>query len=352
MCVWFFFSSRRRHTRWTGDWSSDVCSSDLAACWSGTYDGDRGGNGRPGAESMTYPTREHEDLLRRALRAAGDSVEPAGDGLERIRARLTRPRPAFAAWMMSGAEPAALRVRPVLSWLRLRIGLALGRIGPALAWLRLRIGLALGRIGPALAWLRARFRAGDGTVKAGPGWLRPVAAIAAFVVIIGSGAFAISALRHSITQTGVEIGLGQSTATTGGTKGPGGVNGNGHKIVPPNQLWLPLHTGSTPAPIRPSPNAQASPGPSCTPTVAPTTTPSPSSTPTPSPSVTPTPTPTPTGTGSPSPSPSDSISPTSGASTAPSALVEAAVLATPAPATAGPTMSTSSPPPPTSTRPC
>src|SRR6267154_1699729 len=26
----FFLSSRRRHTRWTGDWSSDVCSSDLA----------------------------------------------------------------------------------------------------------------------------------------------------------------------------------------------------------------------------------------------------------------------------------------------------------------------------------
>src|SRR4051794_41522293 len=28
-CAFFFFSSRRRHTRWTGDWSSDVCSSDL-----------------------------------------------------------------------------------------------------------------------------------------------------------------------------------------------------------------------------------------------------------------------------------------------------------------------------------
>src|SRR5438876_10705116 len=27
----FFFSSRRRHTRWTGDWSSDVCSSDLVS---------------------------------------------------------------------------------------------------------------------------------------------------------------------------------------------------------------------------------------------------------------------------------------------------------------------------------
>src|SRR2546421_8032353 len=29
--VFFFFSSRRRHTRSDRDWSSDVCSSDLAA---------------------------------------------------------------------------------------------------------------------------------------------------------------------------------------------------------------------------------------------------------------------------------------------------------------------------------
>src|SRR6266487_1158814 len=28
-----FFSSRRRHTIWTGDWSSDVCSSDLPPSW-------------------------------------------------------------------------------------------------------------------------------------------------------------------------------------------------------------------------------------------------------------------------------------------------------------------------------
>src|SRR6266481_1318368 len=29
--ILFFFSSRRRHTRWNCDWSSDVCSSDLGA---------------------------------------------------------------------------------------------------------------------------------------------------------------------------------------------------------------------------------------------------------------------------------------------------------------------------------
>src|SRR5436189_6205832 len=36
----FFFSSRRRHTRYIGDWSSDVCSSDLwrKCCpWRGAF---------------------------------------------------------------------------------------------------------------------------------------------------------------------------------------------------------------------------------------------------------------------------------------------------------------------------
>src|SRR5438876_4488635 len=48
----FFFSSRRRHTRWTGDWSSDVCSSDLG----GT------GPGR-GRYLRSYPERsEFTDL--------------------------------------------------------------------------------------------------------------------------------------------------------------------------------------------------------------------------------------------------------------------------------------------------
>src|SRR3712207_6848026 len=36
-CV-FFFSSRRRHTRYWRDWSSDVCSSDLRLFSELTYD--------------------------------------------------------------------------------------------------------------------------------------------------------------------------------------------------------------------------------------------------------------------------------------------------------------------------
>src|SRR6266480_6443338 len=35
--LFFFFSSRRRHTRLTCDWSSDVCSSDLVAPGGGPF---------------------------------------------------------------------------------------------------------------------------------------------------------------------------------------------------------------------------------------------------------------------------------------------------------------------------
>src|SRR3989442_11600821 len=37
--MFFFFSSRRRHTRCGRDWSSDVCSSDLKAPFGTTRDG-------------------------------------------------------------------------------------------------------------------------------------------------------------------------------------------------------------------------------------------------------------------------------------------------------------------------
>src|SRR2546426_6917336 len=36
LLLFFFFSSRRRHTRLQGDWSSDVCSSDLPPYFSTT----------------------------------------------------------------------------------------------------------------------------------------------------------------------------------------------------------------------------------------------------------------------------------------------------------------------------
>src|SRR6266480_5645293 len=42
---WFFFSSRRRHTRLTCDWSLDVCSSDLEVSRLATASPSIGGHG-------------------------------------------------------------------------------------------------------------------------------------------------------------------------------------------------------------------------------------------------------------------------------------------------------------------
>src|SRR2546429_1551751 len=48
MLFLFFFSSRRRHTRCSRDWSSDVCSSDLAAGGGERAQGARSGALPPG----------------------------------------------------------------------------------------------------------------------------------------------------------------------------------------------------------------------------------------------------------------------------------------------------------------
>src|SRR5215475_3623657 len=64
----------------------------------------------------------YEELLRRALHSAADSVEPAGDGLERIRAGLTTPHSLPVAWVMAGYSEVARRAQGLLSamtWRRL-----------------------------------------------------------------------------------------------------------------------------------------------------------------------------------------------------------------------------------------
>src|SRR5437762_3715231 len=52
----FFFSSRRRHTRYIGDWSSDVCSSDLRQPGAGAQTSRY--TQRPPSTSSTLPVRK------------------------------------------------------------------------------------------------------------------------------------------------------------------------------------------------------------------------------------------------------------------------------------------------------
>src|SRR6267154_1616522 len=97
----FFFSSRRRHTRWTGDWSSDVCSSDLSpptnswGPWTRNSDGActdraRGRTSRIGLHAEAFTADGKKDDL-----APGSSRgrKPRGTC---DRGRLRRPREPLA----------------------------------------------------------------------------------------------------------------------------------------------------------------------------------------------------------------------------------------------------------------
>src|SRR5207247_7222290 len=74
--LWFFFSSRRRHTRSTRDWSSDVCSSDLATRPKGIR---RGPNGLPGIRDVEHECvhagfgDRHPSIAKLELDASGES---------------------------------------------------------------------------------------------------------------------------------------------------------------------------------------------------------------------------------------------------------------------------------------
>src|SRR5207248_6637441 len=74
----FFFSSRRRHTRSYGDWSSDVCSSDLAGSGGdGRSDEVRGGGGTARVPRGTHPAEDVRDGQQPA-RGIGWKVERGG----------------------------------------------------------------------------------------------------------------------------------------------------------------------------------------------------------------------------------------------------------------------------------
>src|SRR3712207_8807323 len=79
----FFFSSRRRHTRYWRDWSSDVCSSDLLA--------------RDDATEELRRQRVHEGLdareaAERVVGAGGGEVVEPADQVDRVGAAVLDDR--------------------------------------------------------------------------------------------------------------------------------------------------------------------------------------------------------------------------------------------------------------------
>src|SRR5215211_1163066 len=132
----FFFSSRRRHTRSLCDWSSDVCSSDLAG-----HRGDPAGRllrargplpARP-LRGGDLPVVRRPRRPRRPMRHLRPHPRPGRAGRAPLPA-LRRPgHPPAAAPAVPPARPAAAGGGPLPGRPRGRLAAVRGRRGPRLA---------------------------------------------------------------------------------------------------------------------------------------------------------------------------------------------------------------------------
>src|SRR5207247_5101145 len=91
--IFFFFSSRRRHTRSTRDWSSDVCSSDLLA-WRVPA---------AHAAALARPRRTAAAALRLPGRPSGDSTLVRVPAVRARRSEERRVGKEWRSWMLAYA---------------------------------------------------------------------------------------------------------------------------------------------------------------------------------------------------------------------------------------------------------
>jgi hypothetical protein len=269
---------------------------------------------------MTSPDRDLEDLLRRALHAAVDSIEPASDGLDRIRGRAAAPR-----WW----RQAQLLLTECLDLIRLagvRLESAAVRAGTPAGQARRRAGASRPAAVPVLAarragaWAATAFallrklaagqRAGEGNGEQRPAerfrpvaWLRPALVVAGTVFIVVAGVYGVSQLKQTVTTIGLL--RGDSPSSSPGAPTPQASGNAPVGSASPSKAAPSSHSA-------PHQRAHATPQPTCSKRTG--SGPSTPATPVTSPPVTPTVSPTPSVT--PSPSGTDSSSSSSNATSA------------------------------------
>ena len=246
--------------------------------WSSTHEeGQEGGQGA-WAGRMTRDDRDYDAIIRRALQAAAESVEPAGDGLERIRHRLASPPELHSPGVcIRGVVPASCDQAARPPGTRRDLAAAGSR------HCRRRGHRGRGCLGP---------RPGTAIRHAGQLGRKPWPEL--------------PAVQRPLLRPSRDRGLGPAHRVepnpTTGRSGSGGV------------AVLPV-IPRTPAPTT-TPTPTSSPSKSATPSPTPTPTPTPAPAPTPTPD-TPTPTPTPTHTHTSTPTPTPTPTPTDTSSPAP-----------------------------------
>ena len=229
----------------------------------------------------THAGGDFEDVLRQALHAAVDAIEPADDGLTRIMRRLTAP------WAV---RQLALLVTDCMDLARLiTIWLEPAFTGAMRLRRRNHAGNPRG----------SSHRATRAPVRPAAPWLRPALAVAGAATIVVVGVVVLGPVRQLVIQTRLDTGTGVSTPSHAG----GHSAGAGHGQSPAGNL--------TPTAPAPSGTASAHAG-RTKPNHSPTATPSASPAASPSPSTGPTPTPSKTNQGHHNPHPGKTKSPPPG----------------------------------------
>jgi hypothetical protein len=273
---------------------------------------------------MTGQERDHGEVLSRVLHSTTDQVEPVGDGLTKIQARLAEPWLKRQWWLLRNecvilGWVLAVRCQSWFSTVRSRSAAGADADDAAAgAGGRLR---SLPVLGGIVAWASAKRPRKAGAARRGSlgpamTWFRPALAVAGAVVLVVAGVFALGQIRQTLAS--FENDNPPGTSTSSQTGGPGSTNGHGGRAVPSapsttqGNATSPRPSHSPSSTVTSSPRASASPSPSPgsqSPSPSPTSQ-SPSPTPT-STSPTPTPTtPTPTTTGTQAPMVTDT--PTAG----------------------------------------
>jgi hypothetical protein len=208
----------------------------------------------------TQVGRDLDDVLRQALHAVVDTIEPADDGLTRIMHRLTTP---------SAVRQVALLVTDCIDLARL-----------ITIWLEPAFTGAMRLRRRHHAGYRRGFSPGATRAPLRPAapWLRPALAVASAATIVVIGVVVLGPVRQLVIRTRLDTGTGASTPAHAGAHSAGAGHGQS-----------PATNSAQPAPARPG-TASARSG-RTTPNPSPTITPSGSHAASPSPSTGPTPTP-------------------------------------------------------------
>ena len=203
----------------------------------------RGGTDRPDPARGTEAGRDLEAVLRWALHAVADAIEPADDGLTRIMRRLATPWAVRTVRLL--VTDCADLARLIAIWLE-----------PAFTWaMRPR-------------WRRhagyqreSSRRAARPPLRPAVPWLRPALAVAGAATIAVTGVVVFGQVREIVTRATLNADMGASTPAHAGGHSAG--SGGPSPMTGPTQTAS-NRPGSTPS-ASPTAGPSHSPGPTPTP---------------------------------------------------------------------------------------